>query len=434
MTTEKFFRLPKPERLFAVLAGSFILLNMADKEIFSFGPLMVHEWIIFALFVLVVVMEIANAGISYTWVDNAFLIFFVCALAVPSVANFGSWRNLPFGEIMGFYLPVKTWMVYRIALHLAKTDFSGRLKTILFFGAIAAVIGYIRFLPLGGLSRAVNELWPIKGIGVDPHRWSRVVSTMSDANGSGAFFAVCIFMAFYLYLESGKDRYLVLSGFFVFTMFLTGSFSSGLAFAGIFLVVFKKHLRFGLTARWVSIAVFLAAALFLVGPIREFTAVMIEKRNAAQFGRATGNVPRQFEGRIMRWPAQLIPFYDQPLFGTGPRLEEETEHRVLARAGTTNPHNYYIYLLIHGGIVGLLGYIAFKIILIVRLGRLKIYTKEAEVLTAVIYLGLITQVSQLTFQYGGYSELFGITMALAYHLGKREKAGRTAESPPGSAG
>ena len=73
--------------------------------------------------------------------------------------------------------------------------------------------------------------------------------------------------------------------------------------------------------------------------------------------------------------------------------------------------NFYVHLLIYSGILGLLGYFVLNWAIIRRLSKIVTYPEQSFFIKLFIGMILVSQISQLSFQYGGISELFGIMSA-----------------------
>jgi hypothetical protein len=69
--------------------------------------------------------------------------------------------------------------------------------------------------------------------------------------------------------------------------------------------------------------------------------------------------------------------------------------------------------VIYSGILGLFGYLHMNYRVLKKLHRLKEFKHEGFLITVVVSMYLLSQITQLSFQYGGLSELFGIFLALA---------------------
>jgi hypothetical protein len=387
---------------------------------------MFHEWIVVAIFVYALMYEHANKNFLHiTWVDKIFAVYFVCALVTPTLVNLSSLDGLPFSEIKGLFIPIKWWIVYRIMLCIWKLQlkasknismreiFQSYFNIILILSFFAAFIGYLRFLPLGSVSNYVNQIWPLRKSLLEPELYTRLISTMSGANGSGIFFAIVMLISFYLYTLK-KGRYLYLFSFFGVTMMLTGSFTAILSFLGVFAIRYREYLKPKYVMRFGLITVSLVTLILMNDAIYNFTEKLVDSRRFIQFEKREGWLPGNLQSRISRWPNQLMPFYDKPVFGSGPEIEEHIIYKILAVEQTTYEHNYYVYLLNHSGIVGLCGFLYFMLSLLRRNFASRDYPPEANLLISILIFVIVTQIAQLPLQYGGISELFGVVMALSF--------------------
>ena len=406
--------------IFTILIASFILLNTLNPTIYGFHGLMPNEFIIILFFIIFAF----ERRILISWVDKAFFIFFALSIIIPLILNYPTINPGAFGLL----LPLKTWMVYRIALQLFRI---GRqlnstvdlihivLNIMIAVSAIAALIGILRYMKLANITAFINTTWPAKEIFLNPEQFGRLSSTMSGVNGTGIFFAAITILVWYMYQQKRNPIYLTLSIYFFFTMLLTGSFTAILCLSIACLISYRRILYSFLSAKNVIILTFsillISYAAIQIKPLKNFMTNVAEKRMERQYGervRPHQLIPYSLYGRAIRWPYQLSILSEKPIFGYGPDIPIK---KLIFLSGSANTHNFYIFMLMQGGIVGFLAYLRFKFILLKKTMTIK-YDKEKDTIVAVLFIFLFSQITSLTFQYGGISELYGIIMAFIFYL------------------
>jgi O-antigen ligase len=249
---------------------------------------------------------------------------------------------------------------------------------------------------------------------------------MSGINGTGIFYSIMVFFSLYIYETENLKKYLYTAYFFVLIIILTGSFT-GLGSLVVFLLFkyrnsLKTLIKPKILFKLLTSLILFISLTYSIKPLNSFVANIVEKRMEKQFIQNRSPhwyIPNSLYGRAVRWSAQLSILKDKPFFGYGTNIPEDEITALITESNpTANPHNYYVHILMQGGIIGFLGYLYF-VIFILKLGfRIKILKSQKILLLSVIVVGLISQISSLTFQYGGYSELFGIMMAILFYFKK----------------
>lgn len=405
---------------------SIVLFNYGNKDVFSIGPLMIHEWVILALFTIYTLLYFNYLKI--TWVDKLFLLFLLFIIIIPVISNM---FNIIDGEgnIIGFILPIKIWLVYRIiysALIRYNTDskiqeiFVYVLNIIIVFSIISALIGIIRVLQIPFISDSINLLWPIKRYGIDPIEWGRLVSTVSGTNGSGIYFVACMFISIYLYNNNKNIIYIITTIIFFMSIILTGSFSAIgtlLILIPILIYKLKKNLiSYKKIFSMISLVLLLSYAVTSLENLHIFTKNVIEARVERQLQKSRSPypfIPSTLYTRASRWSTQLSILKEKPLFGYGSAIPEE---QILRHVSTAQPHNYYVYILMNAGIVGFAVYVLFLFLIIKKISNNKKFKNEKILIGMIFSAMIISQIALLTFQYGGYSELIGILLAFIYRF------------------
>jgi len=406
------------------LVSSFILLNTLDKNVFQFMGLMPHEWVIIIFFIFVEL----KYRLVVTWVDKFFFTFFLLAIIIPLALNYDS----SVYEIFGVLLPIKTWMTYRISLRIFRRALLHRnlidlihiaLSIIIFISLIAAIIGLLRFINIPVVSDFINQMWPMQERFLDPKGGGRLASTMSGVNGSGIFFAIAVIISVYMHQTTRNYLYFLLSLLFIITIILTGSFTAIIILSIALILIYRRFLFSFFTPRMLVTSVIICFFIILVGSaftsLNKFFFNVIEQRLERQIHSEISPykfIPTSLYGRAIRWPDQLSILNERPFFGYGAIFSDQTISKFNLYL---NPHNYYFYILMQGGIFGFLGYLLFKIYLLKKVINIQA-SKEKKMLLSILLVVLISQITSLTFQYGGISELFGIIMCLIYLLDKSD--------------
>lgn len=403
---------------FIILSCFFILFNAASETIFEINGLMIHE--IFIVLSFIIISPKINFHINK--LDIAFFIFFISAIIIPILANPGA----SYSDSLKILLPIKIWLVYRITLYLLKnhkkynqllSKISSIIKIIIHVSIIAGFIGIMRIFSPDSIRSFINTIWPIK------ERIIRLSSTVSGVNGTGIFFSILSFYSLYIYETENRIKYLFITFYFVLIIILTGSFTG----FGTFIVFFFYKYRKIIKKLIIKIILFIILFTFVVSKISSvsiFIKKLIKQRVESKIYNQGGEIrliPSNLSGRAERWPVQLSILRDRPIFGYGANIPVE---EISELTTSTNAHNYYVYLLMQGGILGFLGYLYFIFVLIRTIFKINIsnnkryFNHKKYLLLSVIFIGLLAQITSLTFQYGGYSELFGINMAFITLLAK----------------
>ncbi len=184
-----------------------------------------------------------------------------------------------------------------------------------------------------------------------------VPSTIGYSNFVGGFLALCVPVSIGLWAQGGKARSLARGVTVLTVLALIGSFSQGgwaAALAGVALFtgvsVSRRHSR----ARVVGLAVAVAVAALMVGPVL-FSAY---NGDTARFG---GSIAT----RGLHWETATDIFIDHPWLGRGPSafLLEGPSYRSplesmwLDRVVADDPHSVPLVTLVNAGVIGALGYV-----------------------------------------------------------------------------
>lgn len=185
-----------------------------------------------------------------------------------------------------FFLSVITYNLVKREQILSYLNF------LLFLGFIFSALGIIQLIIYPDLS-------PLQIFGWDPHQ-KRLVSTTLDPNYTGGILAIFVSIATSLTLFKNKIIYLILTIFFIFTLFLTFSRSAYLSLiVSMFVIGLIKSPKVIL----IIISVFIIA-FFSINQVRD---------------RITGafTVDDTANARIESWQKAIVIAKDNPLFGVG---------------------------------------------------------------------------------------------------------------------
>ena len=422
---------------------AFTMCGTLNEDVYKFIFLMPHEWIILITFIFLLQLGMVKKRrypFAITWIDKLFMFYLATAIAIPFLAN-AETLYLTTDEIFPFFLPIKIWMVYRIFHYLLSEEklrnrnfdiavkFDSFLKVFVIISLISAFIGILRYVELPFITNFIDNSWPVYYNGVRVKAtYGRLTGTMSGENGTGLFFAIAVMSSLYLYNKHRKQFYLLSIAPLSFVTLLSGSISSNLTLLIALALFIKKYFGLKLLGRLVLIC--LIFLIFFIGilsnkGINSSFMTMLENRYDYNYGRsayysiADTMLPAQLVGRFHKWVRYWDYFLEKPIFGYSYEGAGSRD-RSFAKAGGIVAENFYVHLLIYSGIFGLLGYIVLNWTIISRLSRIIFYREQAFFIKLFIGMVLISQVSQLSFQYGGISELFGIMSAFVVAFGQDE--------------
>ena len=420
-----------------IIIFSFILFGNCNEHIYQY-LLVPHEWIILITFTLLSMESFLLKPNKFiiTWVDKIFFIYLLSVVILPVLANINDLLVSNNAHIFVLFYPIKIWMVYRIFLFILmrnnsidtdilKKQIDFILNIILLFSIISGFIGLLRYVGPDEIISFINYNWPIKGVpDFDYRAWKRLVGTMSGTNGGGIFFVICAIISLFKLGKYKKYRFLMYSIFFSFLALLTGSFT-----ATIMLVVclpYYLHKSKMLQTKHAIVFLLISVIFFILAinlnPTKILLYNVIERRGK-QFKSPGGgirvHIPASFQGRYRDWILFYKYFEEKPLLGFGFKEGAIGGQDISARS--TLSENYYVELLIYSGIIGLSAYILMMLIIFRKLKRLKQFTEERTLIKTIIYIYLITQITQLTLYYTGFAEFFGIMLALIFMMCKIDK-------------
>lgn len=409
--------------------------NLYDKK-FQFFFLLPHEWAILIVFtVLTLDALIRPYKFSVTWVDKIYFFYLLCVVLVPVLGNLGDLLISKEAHISALFYPLKLWMVYRIFHYIflrynffetkkIKEQIDLILNLILLISLISGFIGLMRYSDISLVADFVNSNWPVKGNPAkDFSTWKRMVATMSGTNGGGLFFAICVIISLYQHIKYKKKKYLLSFSVFSFYVILTGSLSAigTLIISIIIYFLYTKSFSIKYLIVLPVILGFFITPIIYMDSTRRALKNVIELRIQEQFKRSGtfSFMPHGLKGRFEDWVIFYKYFKAKPFIGYG--FKEGVVGGEDMSARSTLSENYYVELLIYSGILGLLAYIFLNYLVLKKLGSITLFQKEAAFIKLIIYMYLISQITQLSFTYNGLSELFGVLLALTYFMNKSEE-------------
>lgn len=405
--------------LYFIAILAFTLGGTLNRTFFTFSFLSPSECTIVILFMVLLTKGLAlnrSYVFNITWVDKIYFFYFLCAIIIPIFANSAD-LNIDI-DFFKFMLPIKIWVVYRIFYCLLFENYlEGKLNEaidlimnlVLFISAIASLIGILRFLNLPAITDLINHIWIAEAI---PRLWS----TMGGINTGALFFAICAIISIFQSIKHNKNIYLIYFSLFIFSVILTGSFSATITLIFALIIFFKKYFN----AKRLLITISFLTICFIViqisEPLKKAIDDIVQLRIKHQFHRGPlyGIIPSHLVGRYLRWVRLYDYFLEKPIFGYGFKGVPE-----IPGTGVYS-HNYYVYLVIYSGMLGLLAYLFMNYMILKKLNKLKQFKHEGFLIILIISMYLISQISQLSFQYGGLSEFFGILLALTAIMVKSE--------------
>ena len=421
---------------------SFTLCGTLNEKVYNFFFLSPHEWIILITFALLVLHGMAfkrSYLISYTWLDKFYLLYFIAALIAPFFSNLKSLDDTR-SVVLPFFLPIKIWMVFRIFYYLLcekqiskghlniNSIFENFLKILVIVSLISAFFGIFRYVELPVISDFVNDTWPVYYYDMRVKTvHGRLTGTMSGENGTGLFFAFNVLFSLYLFVRHQKYKYIITFIIFYFFTILSGSVASNITLLLALFIFLKKFFQFKHSIR--LILAFFMLTIIIYGALftNTFHTPMIKMakdryyRNFSQ-EEGTGVMPTfgGFKGRYRNWTRYSEYFYDKPFLGYGFEGAGGKQRHIVTKGGIV-AESFYVYLLIYSGFIGLIGYLLLKYKLIKKLVVIKRYCEQSYLIRLFLFMILFSQISQLSFQYGGTSELFGGISAFTLFFVKADR-------------
>lgn len=406
--------------LYFIAILAFTLGGALNRTFFTFSFLSPSECTIVILFIILLSKGLVlNRPYVFhvTWVDKIYFFYILCAIIIPIFVNSAD-LNIDI-DLFKFMLPIKIWVVYRIFYCLLFENYlEGKLKEkidlifnfVLFIAAIASLIGILRLLRLPAITDLINHIWIAE---TRPRLWS----TMGGINTGALFFAICAIISIFQFLKHNKNIYLFYFSLFIFSVILTGSFSAIITLIFALIILFKKYFNVKRLLTTVSFLTICFIVILTIEPIKNTLDHVIRRRFRQQFPQSDTTykrIPSHLAGRYRRWVTLYDYFLEKPIFGYGLKgIPEIPKIRVYS-------HNYYVFLIICSGILGLLAYLFMNYMILKKLNKLKQFKHEGFLIILIISMYLISQISQLSFQYGGLSEFFGILLALTAIMVKFE--------------
>jgi len=413
---------------------AFTMCGTLNEDMYKFIFLMPHEWVIAITLGLLLLMGMAKRRryvFAITWIDKLFLFYLVTAILIPFLANMYQ-LYITTDHVLSFFLPIKIWMVFRIFFYLlsekkiqektfsTEKKFDFFLKAFVIISLLSATVGVLRYVEIPFLTRFVDDSWPVYYNGIRVAAvYGRLTGTMSAENGTGLFFAVSVMSSLYLYNKYRKQFYLFSIAPLYFVTILSGSVSSNLTLLIALSIFIKRHFGVRLLGRLVLVCLILF--IFFLGilsnkGINSSFITMLENRYDYNYGRSAyysvsdTMLPAQLVGRYDKWVRYWDYFLEKPVFGYSYEGAGSMDRHFTKKGGIV-AENFYVRLLIYSGIFGLLGYLVLNWTIIRRLSKIITYPEQSFFIKLFIGMILVSQISQLSFQYGGISELFGIMSA-----------------------
>ena len=393
--------------VFVIIFGFVFSGNLSAK--YNIFGLSIFDIYIVVIFFLLEFNAMLNKRLISTRLDKYFLRLYIFILVLPIFFNLTTILK-DTGNIHVILLPIKIYIIYRILLDIEKgfADYieGGKiLNYLLLLTIIASFLGLIRYMNLPFLTDFVNQTWPIKpwrGV-IEPREWGRLVSTMSGTNGGATFFSMVSILSVYRFYKTRKLRYLYIFLYLVFIVFLTGSLTSIILLSSFSIIIVKKYMK--IKYMFVSIAV-----IFII-----FTGITYNKDLNYLFNRVITDriegrllterstiMPLSLQTRYNRWSGQIKIGIEKPIFGHA--VKNNTNNI----PGISLTHNYYIYLFVYTGLLGLLAYLVFYFNIFIRIYR---FDKNNYMILIICFV-LLAQLTQLSNHYGGISELLGVLLFL----------------------
>ncbi len=422
---------------------TFTMCGTLNEDVYKFIFLMPHEWIILITFVFLLQLGMIKRRrylFAITWIDKLFIFYLGTAIVLPFLVN-AETLYLTTDEIFPFFLPIKIWMVYRIFHYLLSEEklrnrnfdiavkFDSFLKVFVIISLISAFIGILRYVELPFITTFIDNSWPVYYNGVRVKAtYGRLTGTMSGENGTGLFFAVAVMSSLYLYNKHRKQFHLFSIAPLYFVTILSGSIASNLTLLIALAIFIKRHFGVRFLGRLVLVCLFLF--IFFLGilsnkGINNSFMSMLENRYDYNYGRSAYYsisdtiLPAQLVGRYHKWVRYWDYFWEKPVFGYSYE-GAGSQDRHFTKKGGIVAENFYVHLLIYSGILGLLGYFVLNWAIIRRLSKIITYPEQSFFIKLFIGMILLSQSSQLSFQYGGISELFGIMAAFVFGFSEDE--------------
>ncbi|GAB4294838.1 MAG: hypothetical protein Kow0068_19690 [Marinilabiliales bacterium] len=117
-------------------------------------------------------------------------------------------------------------------------------------------------------------------------------------------------------------------------------------------------------------------------------------------------LPNSFISRLLLWEKYAEYIKRKPFWGYGYRVTKKPIYGTYARASISE--SYFIETLLYSGIIGFVSFLLIYFNLIITAARIYNFKKEKNLIIAILWGILISQISNMTMMYGGITELFGI--------------------------
>jgi len=362
--------------------------------------------VILFLFLTICSIFINRFNIRLNKIDYAFFSYFICILYLPMFFN--SYELIHYrGDIHVIFLSVKIYLVYRI---IKEVDFIYNVDNlnqfifdvVIIISIIAGIIGIVRLTNIAGLEVIVDYIWPTEKF---PYR---LTSTMSGINGGAAFFCIVSFIALHLYNKTKNKKYLIANLLLLLFVVLSGSLTSIFLMIIFYFYLFIKNFSFKMVFYSIFGGTIVVIILMNLLPFKEALEILYDERINRRVLTQSGQtfLPSTLEARVMRWDGQIARGFERPIFGHA----ASTSNNKLPESWFT--HNYYIYLFLYTGIIGLS---AFLISYIILFNRVRKY-RETKYLMHILIFIFFAQGTLLILNYGGISEFFGVLLYLNQRL------------------
>ncbi|WP_419663327.1 uncharacterized protein Dvar_36920 [Desulfosarcina variabilis str. Montpellier] len=388
-----------------LIIGGFTLTGLLSDK-YSIAGYDIFDTIIFFTFIISLAR---NKTIKYYKIDIYLLWFFLFIVIIPIMINLEKFLFLGENQKV-IILPIKMYLVYRIFVNF---NFSIRINyfnkkiinAIIFFSLIASVIALLRYLGPTIIVKFINNMWPIdQGRGTNPIEYGRLVSTMSGTNGGAAFFSIVAILCFFCFYETKIKIYLYIYIFFNIIVFLTGSLTSILLMSCFICYSLPKILENRNFSQLISVVIIFLAVFFSLNNTDQLLKSIYQSRIQGKLlGERETIMPKNFMARYYRWGDLLKIGMERPIFGHACMAPKTSVPNI------SLTHNYYVYLFIYSGILGLISYLFFYFKVFKSIFNKKY--NDNYFLFIIIFI-LIAQTTQLTSHYGGISELLGILFYL----------------------
>lgn len=379
--------------------------------------------VLFNIF-LYTIQNYRNYFFKHNWIDHLVFFYFLIVLLIPGLVNYFIF-DVPIN--FKYFIPIRFYLVYRVYFCLfeenkfrysSKISIKTIFKILLVLGAISAIITISRFFHYPGI-KYIENLWPVyydhKQISMS--NFGRLTGTMSGTNGTGNYFCILTVISLAM-LTKGKIKTGFYTILFAICVILSGSFSSIAALATVLFIYFRKNI---LSLKFLSAIILAFCIFFIISNTDVFQKKIKYRFETGYTGKyQKGIIPSNLMARTGYWNAfvSTLIVENRFLFGLGPGGFFNYQLRK-NNIVTQNAESYYFRILNESGIIALFFVLYFFLTIYRKISineRKGIFVSNYLLLKLILVVFIVAGIANETLYYGANTSMFGLFLALVYHL------------------